>query len=83
MSNSYIKSLDGIRAAAIILVMTFHAGINHFGWMGVQLFFVLSGYLITGILWKEKFQKEMPANIDEGGFTAVFGHYNDLLDFVP
>jgi len=55
MNTGYIKSLDGVRALAIILVMTFHAGITHFGWMGVQLFFVLSGYLITGILWKEKF----------------------------
>jgi len=54
--NSYIKSLDGVRAIAIVLVMTFHAEITHFGWMGVQLFFVLSGFLITGILWKEKFK---------------------------
>ena len=50
----YVRSLDGVRALAIILVMSFHANLNHFGWMGVQLFFVLSGYLITGILWKEK-----------------------------
>ncbi|HWJ91189.1 MAG TPA: acyltransferase [Flavisolibacter sp.] len=57
MNDGYIKSLDGVRALAIILVMTFHAGITHFGWMGVQLFFVLSGYLITGILWKEKFRQ--------------------------
>ena len=55
MNTGYIKRLDGVRELAIILVMTFHAGLNHFGWMGVQLFFVLSGYLITGILWKEKF----------------------------
>jgi peptidoglycan/LPS O-acetylase OafA/YrhL len=54
--NGYIKSLDGVRAIAILLVMTFHAEITHFGWMGVQLFFVLSGFLITGILWKEKFK---------------------------
>jgi peptidoglycan/LPS O-acetylase OafA/YrhL len=56
MSNNtgYIKSLDGVRAIAIILVMSFHAEITHFGWFGVQLFFVLSGFLITGILWKEK-----------------------------
>jgi peptidoglycan/LPS O-acetylase OafA/YrhL len=56
--SNYIKSLDGTRAIAIMLVMTFHTNIFHFGWMGVQLFFVLSGYLITGILWKEKFKEE-------------------------
>lgn len=52
--TGYIKSLDGVRAIAIILVMTFHADLTHFGWIGVQLFFVLSGFLIIGILWKEK-----------------------------
>ena len=57
MSQGYVKSLDGVRAIAIILVMTFHAGLNDFGWMGVQLFFVLSGYLITRILWTEKFRE--------------------------
>ncbi len=54
-NKNYIKSLDGVRAIAIVLVMTFHAEITRFGWMGVQLFFVLSGYLIIGILWREKF----------------------------
>ncbi len=56
IQQGYIKSLDGVRALAIIMVMAFHAGILQFGWMGVQLFFVLSGYLITSILWKDKFQ---------------------------
>jgi peptidoglycan/LPS O-acetylase OafA/YrhL len=50
----YIKGLDGLRAIAIITVMSFHAEITHFGWLGVQLFFVISGFLITGILWREK-----------------------------
>jgi peptidoglycan/LPS O-acetylase OafA/YrhL len=59
--NGYIKSLDGLRAIAILLVMSFHAEITHFGWLGVQLFFVLSGFLITGILWKEK-NREAPAS---------------------
>lgn len=58
-NTGYIKSLDGLRAIAIILVMSFHAQITHFGWFGVQLFFVLSGFLITGILWKEK-QNDAP-----------------------
>ncbi|MBW8686713.1 acyltransferase family protein [Chitinophaga rhizophila] len=57
---NYIKSLDGVRAIAILLVMAFHFGIIRFGWMGVQLFFVLSGYLISTILLKEK---ERPASL--------------------
>jgi len=56
----YIRSLDGVRAIAILLVMAFHAGLINFGWVGVQLFFVLSGYLIIGILWKEKFLAQQP-----------------------
>jgi peptidoglycan/LPS O-acetylase OafA/YrhL len=51
---NYIKSLDGVRAVAILLVMAFHFGIIRFGWMGVQLFFVLSGFLISSILLREK-----------------------------
>jgi peptidoglycan/LPS O-acetylase OafA/YrhL len=54
IQQHYIKSLDGIRAIAILLVMAFHFGIIRFGWMGVQLFFVLSGFLISSILLKEK-----------------------------
>lgn len=56
--GGYIKSLDGLRAIAILLVLSLHTGVIHFGWIGVQLFFVLSGYLITGILWKEKSREE-------------------------
>jgi peptidoglycan/LPS O-acetylase OafA/YrhL len=45
-----IKGLDGIRGLAILLVVTFHYGYAPFGWIGVQIFFVLSGFLITSIL---------------------------------
>lgn len=51
----YIKALDGLRALAIILVMLFHFYfLLEVGWIGVQLFFVLSGYLITSILLTSK-----------------------------
>ena len=51
----YIKALDGLRALAILLVMLFHFYfLLEVGWIGVQLFFVLSGYLITSILLNSK-----------------------------
>ena len=60
--------LDGIRGLAILLVLAYHCGrfdsaaildkvINkgfEFGWVGVDLFFALSGYLITGILFDSR-----------------------------
>jgi peptidoglycan/LPS O-acetylase OafA/YrhL len=54
---NYIKSLDGLRAIAILLVLLFHFFYTvEVGWVGVQLFFVLSGYLITTILLNSKTQ---------------------------
>ncbi|MEO5572243.1 MAG: acyltransferase [Bacteroidia bacterium] len=58
MKPGYIKSLDGIRGLAVLLVICHHWSFNSlnlpFGWVGVQLFFVLSGFLITRILLNEK-----------------------------
>lgn len=51
--RKYIPALDGLRGLAVLLVITFHySGYTIFsmGWAGVDLFFVLSGYLITGRL---------------------------------
>lgn len=59
--KEHIPSLDGLRGLAILFVLFYHL-LNHgflyplfaWGWMGVDLFFVLSGFLITGILLDSK-----------------------------
>lgn len=61
MIKNYRAELDGLRALAVIAVIVYHAKLsfNGFqlipgGFFGVDIFFVLSGYLITGILWERQ-----------------------------
>lgn len=55
LSFSYRPDIDGLRALAVILVILFHSGIEFFsgGYIGVDIFFVISGYLITSIVYGE------------------------------
>jgi peptidoglycan/LPS O-acetylase OafA/YrhL len=55
-TTGYRPALDGVRALAIVGVMTQHLHLSHApgGALGVDVFFVLSGYLITGILATER-----------------------------
>jgi peptidoglycan/LPS O-acetylase OafA/YrhL len=61
-----IPGLDGIRAVAMIIILNFHVGGFQFGWLTVQSFFVLSGFLITGILLRMK--ETLPARQFFGRF---------------
>ena len=53
--KDYKPHIDGLRALAVIPVIFFHAGFNSFqgGFVGVDVFFVISGYLITKIILKD------------------------------
>ena len=55
MAIRFRKDIQGLRALAVLLVIVFHSNIETFsgGYVGVDVFFVISGYLITGLLLKE------------------------------
>jgi peptidoglycan/LPS O-acetylase OafA/YrhL len=54
-ASEYRPELDGLRAVSIVLVVGFHSGVTWLsgGYVGVDVFFVLSGFLITGLLLNE------------------------------
>jgi peptidoglycan/LPS O-acetylase OafA/YrhL len=66
-ATTMIAGLDGVRALAIILVILLHGAVIGFGWVGVNVFFVLSGFLITRILLRDL---ELPAR---PYFTRFYG----------
>lgn len=60
----YRREIDGLRAVAVLPVILFHAGFSVFsgGYVGVDVFFVISGYLITSILISE---------LEQGNFSIL------------
>jgi len=66
--DSFRPDLEGLRGIAILAVLLFHAGIpgTGGGFVGVDIFFVLSGFLITGLLLRER---------EERGGVSLSGFY--------
>ena len=71
MSASFSHDINGLRAVAVLVVMLFHFGVPGMagGFVGVDIFFVISGFLMTGIL-----QRRMDA-----GRFSLFGFYMDRV----
>jgi peptidoglycan/LPS O-acetylase OafA/YrhL len=84
-----IPQLDRLRGMAILLVVLVHsahagafAGIAQQGWVGVDLFFVLSGFLITGILWDTRNDKKYFSRFYGRRMLRIWPAYLLLLFFV-
>lgn len=86
-NSIYYPALDGIRGLAILLVVLFHnfgfMSYFSFGWLGVDLFFVLSGFLITSILMRSLGQKNFLRNFYMRRVLRIFPlYYLCLLIFL-
>ncbi len=76
MKHDYIPSLDGLRAISVSLVLLFHVNVTGFsgGFIGVDMFFAISGYIIT---------KNMFGAIEAGKFKLTSFYGNRLARLLP
>ncbi|MFZ9352690.1 MAG: acyltransferase family protein [Candidatus Limnocylindrus sp.] len=68
-TSEFRPDIEGLRGVAILLVLLFHAGLpwTPGGFVGVDVFFVISGFLITGKLWRES---QQPGGLNIARFYA-------------
>jgi peptidoglycan/LPS O-acetylase OafA/YrhL len=97
LATRRFPALDGVRAVAAVLVIVFHHGgpgwVRANGWIGVHLFFVLSGYLITTLALREEARtgrvsltefylrrafRILPVYYVVMGVVVVFGYFREM-----
>lgn len=73
---NYRPDIDGLRAISVIAVIIFHTGFSFLsgGFIGVDIFFVISGYLITGLVYKE---------VTDGTFSYVNFYKRRIARLLP
>ena len=74
--QNYIEPIDGLRAIAVMVVLLFHTGFHWFpgGFIGVELFFVISGFLIT---------RNLIYQISQGNFSLKEFYLNRIARLFP
>jgi len=77
--HSYFPALDGIRALAFLTVFANHYLRLPWGWAGVDVFFVLSGFLITGILFDTREQANRVRSFYVRRILRIFPLYFGLM----
>ncbi len=84
MPLTYRADIDGLRAIAVLVVIFYHAGLSGFsgGFVGVDVFFVISGFLITSIISKEIYSGEFSiARFYERRIRRIFPALFPVLAF--
>lgn len=92
-----ITQIQGLRAVAAILVTVFHARLVPGGFIGVDIFYVISGYLITGLILREientgtldlrsfyqrRIKRLIPTSVFVLFVTAILRGFSSLLSLV-
>ena len=90
MNSNYRPEIDGLRALAVLAVVLFHLGLGlPGGFVGVDVFFVISGFLITGIIrrgleketfslgnfWERRIRRILPASFVMVVATLAIGYW--------